>query len=1764
MRPNPRILRASCTRNNCTHTLFPTVYDNSFTFFSFTHAHKHTQRGSTHIGRFITQKNSSVAKASPMAESEVLRQLASSAAFGRQEPLALLPLDQNNLLNLYKWASRFDSPAVAVAGAEDDGARRDPALSLRARGQATLFLTKTNLQFQSRNSHGLRLSPDGLTVVGVDEKSEAENAGVRKGWQVTHVDGEEVALRSDFDHILSCATGSYIITFRNKFDFENITVRLLHTHGAQRELKLDALPADSIRVLKLRIEAATGIPSHLQRLFFLGVLCDPNDIIGGFISRKHETPDDTLTYCLDCRPLFELGVNALTEALDVLSAEGELPHIRTESSLPHGDDKTASVIAPQLREQGTPPSRQRSLSPALLSPARDRHVGALVRHVRGDTEIFDETDADTRIADDSEGGDSESGSDAKAGDNRPEPMRRAPIRVYTGVRLRSLVWQGFWDWTFQRLAQPEKDSDGRRPNPHQERKAARKRRALKTPRLVSFESICGVGPPRLSKFHGTFEERHWETVVMQATLGVQRWFRDVVHPDLSSAWLQLVTALEGIDGPDVFWDGVVLATETATTGAIWGREIALDPDFRLRFVPNTSDSGFGTLRVFRTPFHCIYQFEDSHETMLFTRKDESLLRRLIDANESGHVRMKRKTRLVLRGLDGQRVDVECVRRALRKEHRETKHVTFRFVSSTPGDPRSSLRSPLRPPPGCPGGGQGGGRLGCTGGGGDPGGGSPGMVFSRRGLASQSDYYATEELPAKTPRPVKRKICLKKALSETHGNQKAPKGGSIRGSMPHASKTTAAQTPRKDRQGTRGKRKSARSHLRAQAGGRQWNLACPRDLMFESLNSVVYQLLSQAIHGEAQRAIELQERERESRFREEQRRQSALSHQFWWEVYQNDQLAARKLPVVRHTLRTFEPQLHDAIFVMVRAREYLDVTLARMRSLSQPHMAWWFLFWLDLRLRYGEVAPDPVPPDSPVRHLLGPQAIRELLAPINAVRLQILLGGRVDARVVQAQDPGLVRQTRSGSGRLSIRSGFMGQSSFNNPAALSEHAVLGMVAQLKEHGEIRSFWARFKQGPDGAWSERAKDGRPWRFLDAAPIAAMPESLRRELQEARESRRSHAECGRSRLRDAISNAERVLGDPSVPPAVTNTWLRLRNLARKTSAYWMGTGLQEPPLPGLQAKRSDDLDGLLTDDEAEQEEPGHGSTALEEEKLHAPHKTNGKTRVAADGPVVYYCGKRPRPHQHNATTSAPQPSSRSTRVSGGSTQHFTAKVPSRPDAKSPRLQDVRGFRVGDRVQVFSRTRDAWISAFVAHAFFGPGLRSKGKITRQLYLSLALTGGGRKNLPDTSAHIRPAPEQDGRMGGWPRPSEAALRRSRAGRTGQAPPVPISGTRVWDALLQKCAVRPEPPVRLGIIPRSRVRSFEATKAGRQRLTVLLKGSSVAGGASVAPQHKQRVQLLDFDGHDGAGRSGVDPAPDRTRSVSHLQLQRAHSDARKSWSESQSRISKQNAQNMGRPRPGRAQTVPLGSDGRASAFSLGLLSSQSLLRADTKKPLLRSRDGAAGARSKGTRDAPLHSARPDGVTDLDSETSKVAPAVLRQSIIALPDSQRESLSGERRTWRDLFLSYESKGMLSTSALATLLKDQVIARCKVSDLEAALPRVWSLQLDYYGTLSTDAVRRTFELNAAAIRVPHALSMLSRFRGAGALTMRRLAAIVRDSLRVTRVRCQELIARWDRDNAATGSMTAAAFKNMVHAYQGNLVHALLDAGRREKGNQASDAF
>jgi len=512
--------------------------------------------------------------------------------------------------------------------------------------------------------------------------------------------------------------------------------------------------------------------------------------------------------------------------------------------------------------------------------------------------------------------------------------------VYIGARARRVIWQAWWDWLFETLAIEDHDAS------LEERKGENEKAGKSSPSstfrkpgdLLVFESLCGASRPVLRNFSGTFFERHWEILVLHAALGTNRWYQEVVKEESSSRWLDLVRQLEGLDGPDVFYNGRVLRKEDMR---MWGAGRGLG----VQTVENTSKTKFGNLQVFHRPFSAIFQFEDSGEVIIFSRKDRRSLERLIKSNATVKVRKEKKTRLYVRGLDGHTVDVDVISKK-KKKKKDIKSGTFRRVVGKELSKSMEIQAPFENAPVKEG------------------------WYVRRTMRTDTGKSLVDEADQYLPFKFYEKPLASNA--QFHIEHTREKVGRKRNWM----KTMDG----------RFMRRYTLKDAKLEGENHQWNL----DLSsFKSVSDFVSEGLLKQIHerkGEEvaiSDVIEGLQGKRDERYKKSIEKEKVLSSMFWWEVYQNDQLS---LDDLKEHLRQFEPRLHEQLFLNLRHRQELGEMYERLQNLQTVHGAWWFMFWMSMRTLYGMAAPDPLSPLSPVRRITRDRTtISNLLKPINAVR-----------------------------------------------------------------------------------------------------------------------------------------------------------------------------------------------------------------------------------------------------------------------------------------------------------------------------------------------------------------------------------------------------------------------------------------------------------------------------------------------------------------------------------------------------------------------------------------------------------------------------------------------------------------------------------------------------------------------------------------------------------------------------------------------------------
>uniref|UniRef100_A0A6V3K3I6 Ubiquitin-like domain-containing protein n=1 Tax=Lotharella globosa TaxID=91324 RepID=A0A6V3K3I6_9EUKA len=910
--------------------------------------------------------------------------------------------------------------------------------------------------------HGMILT--GLLVTGCERGSQAQVNGVRKGWTVKSFDGKEVTSGKQLRTLISRASGqdrSYLLGFDNQV--YEVVVKFMHTSG-RNHVKLKLSPNDTVRTFKLRIESEYGIPSEYQRLYVNHRLANDRDLFRDLAYKSGVTPtkkksgkkdtsyfEKALYICLDYRPLFDLPAESIAEAVDVMCSRGELPHIAYEETV---DSKGVIHRRTSTRNIDSKGKDRTSVSGASSSDRSNSSLGNILRRPsipvattplrtsdrsKGMEKIYEDDDEEDKEINDIETPASNSKRTRASGSK----AKMSAILVYTGIRIRSAIWQAWWEWLFLHLAEQQHSEWMAKKTKEDAKIVTSQENAKWMPaQPFVFESLCGVGPPVLQNFRGTFAERHWEAIVLHACLGTQTWFSEIVYPNVDRKWLQTVKALEDLDGPDVFYDGNVILT-SKNRQPTWGKRL---DTMSLR--QNSSKTKFGSLRVYRSPFAAVFQFEDTAEVMLFTSKERKQLEDLVAANSKGKPRTNRKARMVLRGLDGASVQVLCTRR----DKREERTGVFKFIKAADYSPLFTPGAKLEPFRNCPFKGEACVKAGVKGKIG-----TSGIKFFRRELAESPQYHVIEKIKA--------------TIFEQY-----KEGGK-------------AFVDRKLKPGPGAKT--------------EWSLAVTREYMFDSLNKAVVQaLLRQAGNGKSSKnrviqSIAQDRRTRETRMKSMRERLGVLSNKFWWEIFQDDQLSLLPMSSLKARLKNFEPALYESLFIMLQNRKELQETYKRLKQLDSLAYGWWTLFWIDLRAKYGKKAPDPFDPDSPVRTITSQERTAELLRPINEVRNTI----RLDVETMMKPKKQRKKETTKAR-RRSQRQEILKQqrrSDGSSPSDIHAVEVHARVSELVEYDKLRKFWRRYNLTPEGVWLAKNPDGSE-NETDMPPAHHIPERISDKLQKA----------------------------------------------------------------------------------------------------------------------------------------------------------------------------------------------------------------------------------------------------------------------------------------------------------------------------------------------------------------------------------------------------------------------------------------------------------------------------------------------------------------------------------------------------------------------------------------------------------------------------------------------------------------------------------------
>mmetsp|Transcript_3695 Transcript_3695/g.5830 ORF Transcript_3695/g.5830 Transcript_3695/m.5830 type:complete len:530 (-) Transcript_3695:841-2430(-) len=263
----------------------------------------------------------------------------------------------------------------------------------------------------------------------------------------------------------------------------------------------------------------------------------------------------------------------------------------------------------------------------------------------------------------------------------------------------------------------------------------------------------------------------------------------------------------------------------------------------------------------------------------------------------------------------------------------------------------------------------------------------------------------------------------------------------------------------------------------------------------------------------------------------------LTQKFWWEIYQNDQLSLQPMTILKDKLLEFESGLHDVLFVKIKGRENLQATFERLRDMkSSLALSWWFIFWMDLRYRYGSKAPDPLLPNSRVRNSLPVEEIKKLLQPINEIRRDYLKRNKDHVKTGKAISSDVIQKSHPEN-----PSSLLPEYATDSPIDIQAQKVIEEFQRLQNYDQIRRFWMHhsfnleevvFESRVPCPMEKRTKSRR-------ASSYAVPARLQHMVQRARKKMREEKRSAHKAMKEM----------DKLPEEIQNTMKLITSLCRNT---------------------------------------------------------------------------------------------------------------------------------------------------------------------------------------------------------------------------------------------------------------------------------------------------------------------------------------------------------------------------------------------------------------------------------------------------------------------------------------------------------------------------------------------------------------------------------------------------------------------------------------
>mmetsp|Transcript_3698 Transcript_3698/g.5840 ORF Transcript_3698/g.5840 Transcript_3698/m.5840 type:complete len:272 (-) Transcript_3698:953-1768(-) len=204
--------------------------------------------------------------------------------------------------------------------------------------------------------------------------------------------------------------------------------------------------------------------------------------------------------------------------------------------------------------------------------------------------------------------------------------------------------------------------------------------------------------------------------------------------------------------------------------------------------------------------------------------------------------------------------------------------------------------------------------------------------------------------------------------------------------------------------------------------------------------------------------------------------------------------------------------------------------------SSLALSWWFIFWMDLRYRYGSKAPDPLLPNSRVRNSLPVEEIKKLLQPINEIRRDYLKRNKDHVKTGKAISSDVIQKSHPEN-----PSSLLPEYATDSPIDIQAQKVIEEFQRLQNYDQIRRFWMHhsfnleevvFESRVPCPMEKRTKSRR-------ASSYAVPARLQHMVQRARKKMREEKRSAHKAMKEM----------DKLPEEIQNTMKLITSLCRNT---------------------------------------------------------------------------------------------------------------------------------------------------------------------------------------------------------------------------------------------------------------------------------------------------------------------------------------------------------------------------------------------------------------------------------------------------------------------------------------------------------------------------------------------------------------------------------------------------------------------------------------